>query len=74
MVDGKTASAICAACHQNEARLSVTGHVMDDGCLACHQPHGSDSPADLWTVGLDEDAEEDSAACLSCHDHPGWGS
>jgi predicted CXXCH cytochrome family protein len=74
MVDGKTASAVCAACHQDEAKLSGTAHVMDDGCLACHQPHGSDSPADLWTVGLDEDAEEGSAACLSCHDHPGWGS
>ncbi|MBN2563189.1 MAG: hypothetical protein JXQ75_19880 [Phycisphaerae bacterium] len=74
MVGGKTASAICAACHKTQAKLSGTGHAMDDGCLACHQPHGSDSPTDLWTAGLDEDAEKGSAACLSCHDNPGWGS
>ena len=75
LLPGKTASQLCAACHKKQARMAGTAHVMDEGCLACHQPHAQDAAEDLWTAGLETDAEyEASAACLACHDDPGWAA
>lgn len=50
----------CLDCHREQARTFVFEHeAMRDGCVACHQPHGS-IHAKLLT-------ERDANLCLKCH-------
>lgn len=50
----------CASCHREQARPFVFEHeAMREGCIACHQPHGSIHQKLL--------TERDANLCLKCH-------
>jgi predicted CXXCH cytochrome family protein len=50
----------CAECHREQTRPFVFEHAaMREGCVTCHNPHGSVNPK-LLTV-------RDSNLCLRCH-------
>jgi predicted CXXCH cytochrome family protein len=50
----------CASCHREQARSFVFEHeAMREGCVTCHQPHGSVNSGLL--------RERDSHLCLKCH-------
>jgi DmsE family decaheme c-type cytochrome len=50
----------CARCHRRQAETHVFEHpAMRDGCLACHQAHGSPLRALLTEPG--------NTLCLKCH-------
>jgi predicted CXXCH cytochrome family protein len=50
----------CAECHREQTKPHVFEHeAMRDGCMTCHQPHGSVNPKML--------AERDNNLCLKCH-------
>lgn len=50
----------CASCHREQARPFVFEHeALREGCVSCHQPHGSINRALL--------VERDNNLCLKCH-------
>lgn len=50
----------CAECHREQSRPFVFEHeALREGCVVCHQPHGSMNPQLL--------AERDNNLCLKCH-------
>ncbi len=50
----------CAQCHREQTRPVVFEHeAMQEGCTACHNPHGSINPKML--------IENDANLCLRCH-------
>lgn len=50
----------CAQCHREQARGFVFEHeAMREGCVACHQPHGSINSKLL--------PQRDANLCLKCH-------
>jgi predicted CXXCH cytochrome family protein len=63
---------LCFACHKDNGSLILTGvpsddrpaviheALIEDGCLACHDPHGSDEPSLL--------GESPRSLCLNCHE------
>lgn len=55
----------CAACHRQEATPRMFPHEAGraDGCIACHEPHGSTSPRLLRFSRVVD-------LCLSCHIPP----
>jgi predicted CXXCH cytochrome family protein len=60
---------VCAQCHVREAELfraspkkDIFDAIGQAECLACHNNHRIESPADAW-VGLQE-----GAVCAQCHD------
>jgi len=59
----------CLGCHAEFAGPYIFPHrAMDDGCTACHTPHGSVNRSLLTTAG--------NAVCLTCHlqsNFPGIG-
>ena len=58
--DEAAATAVCTKCHAAQQGPFVWRHLaLDDGCAACHVPHGSVNP-DLL-------AEAGTALCLKCH-------
>ena len=58
-------TATCAECHRSESSPRLHAHEADraDGCIACHEPHGTPSPR-LLRFGRVVDL------CLSCHVPP----
>ena len=50
----------CAQCHREQARMFVYEHeALREGCIVCHQPHGSVSDRML--------VQRDNNLCLKCH-------
>jgi predicted CXXCH cytochrome family protein len=50
----------CSGCHREQARPFVWEHeALREGCVVCHQPHGSINRALL--------TERDNNLCLKCH-------
>jgi DmsE family decaheme c-type cytochrome len=50
----------CANCHREQTRPFVFEHeALREGCVVCHQPHGSINRALL--------TERDNNLCLKCH-------
>lgn len=50
----------CAACHREQSKPHAFEHAaLRDGCISCHQPHGSINPKLL--------TERDNNLCLKCH-------
>ncbi|MFN3414079.1 MAG: cytochrome c3 family protein, partial [Thermoanaerobaculum sp.] len=61
--------ATCVSCHREQAGPFVFSHApAEEGCITCHQPHGSAHRSLLSSFG--------NALCLSCHtqsNFPGVG-
>jgi len=54
------ANETCAQCHRNQSRPHVFEHeALREGCVACHNPHGSINPKLL--------VQRDNNLCLKCH-------
>jgi predicted CXXCH cytochrome family protein len=55
----------CAKCHLSESSPRLHPHRADqaDGCVACHEPHGTTSPRLLRFARVVD-------LCLSCHIPP----
>jgi DmsE family decaheme c-type cytochrome len=50
----------CAGCHREQVRPFVFEHeALREGCVACHQPHGSINPRQI--------TQRDANLCLRCH-------
>jgi DmsE family decaheme c-type cytochrome len=62
---GKRWTETCARCHRTEATPRLYPHEADraDGCIACHEPHGSPAPRLLRFPRVAD-------LCLSCHIPP----
>ncbi len=55
-----TANETCTACHTEQAGPHIYGHnALREGCIACHNPHGSVNPKML--------VARDDNLCLRCH-------
>jgi predicted CXXCH cytochrome family protein len=53
-------NATCGECHREQGRPFVFEHeALREGCIACHQPHGSVSARLL--------SQRDANLCLQCH-------
>jgi len=74
----RAANATCAGCHESRqalARWGVTGNYMEKGeatayqpvavCATCHDPHGSENPAQLRFPINTADVEQN--LCMKCH-------
>lgn len=59
---GMAGNAICVQCHVDKAGPFVFEHepVVTDGCLDCHNPHGSPNPHMLKVANVNQ-------LCLQCH-------
>jgi predicted CXXCH cytochrome family protein len=76
---------LCTGCHPEQAGLAGGPHdssrhpgawrdsaaASRGACLACHVPHGNDSPALLRFSPAQAEASHD-AACLACHPGAAW--